>query len=178
MKIRWYRFNNYLAVALAAAALCGCQTSGEPNPKKLLSTLRLHLEVTRDATKASELVPVYRERPVMVNVEKEPFLTEADVVEAKVVEGVGGFALCIRFNHSGATLLEQCTTANRGRKIALFTQFGDQIKNYRWLAAPVISHRISDGVLTFTPDASREEAEDIAYGLNNVAKKVQTWIDK
>jgi hypothetical protein len=43
----------------------------------------------------------------------------------------------------------------------------------RWLAAPVIPRRISNGVLTFTPDASREEADLIAIGLNNVAKKVQ-----
>jgi hypothetical protein len=28
-------------------------------------------------------------------------------------------------------------------------------------------------VLTFTPDASREETEQIVLGLNNVAKKVR-----
>jgi hypothetical protein len=52
------------------------------------------------------------------------------------------------------------------------------LKDCRWLAAPVISHRIGDGVLVFTPDATREEAEEIALGLNNVAKKTHTWIDK
>ena len=30
---------------------------------------------------------------------------------------------------------------------------------------------MSDGLIQFTPDASREEADDIAIGLNNVAKK-------
>ena len=52
------------------------------------------------------------------------------------------------------------------------------MKDYRWLAAPVISHRISDGVLVFTPDATREEAEEIALGLNNVSKKVHRWLDR
>ena len=63
-------------------------------------------------------------------------------------------------------------------EIAIFSQFGEEMKDYRWLAAPVINRRISDGVLVFTPDATREEAEEIALGLNNVAKKVHTWIDR
>ena len=78
----------------------------------------------------------------------------------------------------GTVLLEECTAANRGRRIAIFSQFGEKIKDYRWLAAPVITRRISDGVLVFTPDATREEAEEIALGLNNVSKKVHTWIDR
>ena len=77
---------------------------------------------------------------------------------------------------TGTALLEQCTTRNRGRRIAIFSQFGEKMKDYRWLAAPVISRRITDGVLVFTPDATREEAEEIAAGLNNVAKKTHTWI--
>ena len=32
-------------------------------------------------------------------------------------------------------------------------------------------------MFTFTPDATREECEEIAVGLNNVAKKVQLWPD-
>ena len=42
-----------------------------------------------------------------------------------------------------------------------------------WLAAPMTNKRISDGVLVFTPDASREEADRIVLGLNNVAKEAQ-----
>jgi len=47
------------------------------------------------------------------------------------------------------------------------------LKNERWLAAPVISRRIPDGVLVFTPDASRAEADDIVLGLNNIAREVE-----
>jgi preprotein translocase subunit SecD len=177
MKIRWNRFNLYLVLALAAVAVCGCQIFGGTKAEKQLSTLRLHLEVNRDGTKANEPVPIYRQKPVMVNVEKEPFLTEADVAEAKVIDVVGGFALRIRFDHPGAALLEEYTTANLGRKIAIFSQFGEKIKDCRWLAAPVIARRITDGVLTFTPDATREECEEIALGLNHVARKVQTWTE-
>jgi hypothetical protein len=42
----------------------------------------------------------------------------------------------------------------------------------------VINHRIGDGVLVFTPDATRDECEEIAIGLNNVSKKVHTWLDR
>jgi preprotein translocase subunit SecD len=178
MMIRRQRFNIYLLVALAAAVASGCQSSGEKQSKKLLSTLRLHLETGSDRSKASESIRVYREKPVWVSVQKEPFLTEANVAAASVTDDVGGYALRIQFDHGGTVLLEECTVENRGRKIAIFSQFGEQIKDYRWLAAPVISHRITDGVLIFTPDATREEADEIALGLNNVAKKIRTWVDK
>jgi hypothetical protein len=46
------------------------------------------------------------------------------------------------------------------------------MKQARWIAAPVIHGRISNGSLVFTPDASREEADEIARGLTNIAKKI------
>jgi preprotein translocase subunit SecD len=114
----------------------------------------------------------------MVNVEKTTCLNESNVSEARVVDVVGGFALRIQYDHAGTALLEQASTANRGKRIAVFSQFGENLKDYRWLAAPVISQRITDGVFIFTPDATREEVEEIALGLNNTAKKTHTWIDK
>jgi preprotein translocase subunit SecD len=180
MMIRLQRFNTYLLVTLAAAAVavCGCQTTGQKMPKSLLSTLRLHVQASFDETKASQSVPIYREKPVWLTVEQVPFVTEANVSAASVIDGVGGYVLRIQFDQQGTVLLEGCTAANRGRKIAIFSQFGEKIKDYRWLAAPVINHRITDGVLVFTPDATREEAEEIALGLNNVSKKVHTWVDR
>jgi hypothetical protein len=178
MMIRRHRFNKYLLVALTAVAICGCSSDGDKKSKKLLTRLRLHAEVNRDSTKSAESVPVYREKPVWVNIAKQPFLTEGMVSEASVVDVVGGFALRIQFDHTGTTLLEEGTIANRGRKVAIFCQFGKDLEDFRWLAAPVINRPISDGVLVFTPDANREEAEEIAAGLNNVSKKVHVWVDR
>ena len=178
MKIRWNRLKLYLLVTLAATAVCGCQTSGKTNPKKQFATLRLHLEASSDGTKSNEPVPIYREKPIMVNIEKTPFLTEGNVAEARVTDAMGGFALHIRFDHSGAALFEEYTASNRGRRIAVHSQFGEKMKDSRWLAAPRISRRVSDGVFDFTPDATRAEADEIALGLNNVARKVQGWIDR
>jgi hypothetical protein len=178
MMISGKRFNIYLLVALAAALACGCQSPAEKQTKQALSTLHLHLESGGDRSKSTESVPVYREKPIWVTVQKKPFLSEANVVRASVVDEVGGHSLRVQFDEDGQVLLEECTTRNRGRRIAIFSQFAPQLKDYRWLSAPMISHRISDGVLVFTPDATREEAQEIADGLNNVAKKTHTWIDK
>jgi preprotein translocase subunit SecD len=178
MMICWERFNIYLVLGLAATLACGCQTSAERKASRQISSLRLHLQASRDGTKGSEPVPIYREKPVWVNVEKEPFLTEHRVLEAQVVDVVGGFALRIQYDGRGTTMLEEYTTAHRGRKVAVFSQFGPESKDARWLAAPRISRRITDGVFIFTPDATREEAEEIALGLNNVSKHVHTWVDK
>ena len=162
------RFNIYLcAGVIALVATCGCQSVGG---KKEASTLRLHLEVTPDGTDRSTPVPIYRESPIYVNVEKAPFLDEGAVAKASVVEVMGGFSIFIQFDRRGSWLLEQYTVANKGRRIGVFSQFGQT----RWLAAPIISKPIADGAFVFTPDATREEADRIVRGLNNVAKKVQS----
>jgi len=123
------------------------------------------------------------------------------VSEAKVVNTLGGFALHIQFNREGMLLLEEFTGANRGKHLAIFSQFAtlsdhdhpasgdahaagvtnasghahagkkEKLNQGRWLGAPRINQHISDGALIFTPDATREEAEQIALGLNNVVRK-------
>jgi hypothetical protein len=170
MMIGRNRFNIYLLLSLAISLAPGCQIKDKPD--KQVSTLRVHLEANPDESSYTTSVPVYREKPVSITVDKIPFLTELDVSEAKVVEVLGGFALSIKFNQHGTWLLEGYSTANQGRHFAVFSQFGDHGKQSRWLAAPILP-RVSNGVLVFTPDATREEAAQIARGLNNVAKKAK-----
>ncbi len=164
MTVRFPGFNLYLLPFLVASALVvGCQT--DRNGKEA-TTLSLHLEVNQAMPGRSERVPVYRKDPVLINVEKEPFLTEANVVRASLNEDVGGFSIQLQFDRQGTWLLEGITTANKGKRIAVLCRFGE----LRWLAAPLITERIADGRLSFAPDASREEVERIVKGLNNVAK--------
>jgi preprotein translocase subunit SecD len=173
MMIRRHRFNIYLLAAMAAGALCGCQ-SDEFLRKRQLSTLRVHIEAKRDGTDKVQTVPVYREHPVSVTILKTPVLTEANVAEAAVVDQPGGFALRIKFDRQGTWLLEEYSAGDRGRHFAIFSEFvngpRDKKGEGRWLAAPKISQRIKDGVLSFTPDATREEAGNIALGLSNIAR--------
>jgi len=172
--IRGNRFNLNLQVILVLLALCSCRTD-EGRRMKADGTVRVYLEVNADRTNRNRQVPVYRDNPVQVTIDAEPFLTEEDVSEARVVEVVGGFALRISFGQRGAYLLEQTTGSNRGKHYVIQCQFASlqdpKVNESRWLAAPLIGARISDGVLLFTPDASRDEAYQITHGLNNVAKK-------
>ncbi|HET7625284.1 MAG TPA: hypothetical protein VFM25_08460 [Verrucomicrobiae bacterium] len=162
------RFNIYFFCALAALA-CGCRTTDQD---KQVATLRVHLESSEDETDFSKTVSVFREKPVKVTVDRDPFLTEADVASAGVVDVRGGFALQIRFDQQGSWLLEQKTTSNPGKHLAIFSEFGGTNHQARWLAAPIIRRRISDGVLEFTPDATRQECEEIVLGLSNVVKRI------
>lgn len=160
-----------LTLSCAALFAGGCASTEEEKQDELISTLRMHVEVSGIAPDFSVPVQVGRESATMVTVDKEPFLTEADVAEARLVEVAGGFDLLVQFDHHGSLLLEQYTTSNPGRRLVIFCLFGKTPADHRWLAAPTISRRITSGTLTFTPDASRAETERIALGLNNVAKK-------
>jgi len=172
-------FNIYLCLALllAPAVTTGCKSTPESKQKskdkKLAAVMRFHLETRSDISGHQEVVSILRDHPVQVTIQKTPFLNEADIADAKVIDSIGGFSLSLKFDRRGRWLLEQYSTANPGKRIAVYAQFGEGLKESRWLAAPVIRKRMGDGVFTFTPDASREETDQITKGLNNVAKKVQ-----
>lgn len=177
MKIRWQAFNFYLACGLGLTLLGGCKTD-KSEEKKILATLKVHQEIRSDPTGRSETVTVHRDPEIKMVIDKEAFLTGAAVKEAKVIDVMGGFALQFQFDRQGSWLLEEYTAAGRGRHIAIFTQFEKppekKLNAGRWLAAPLVSNIITNGQLTFTPDATREEAQHIAEGLNNVARMLET----
>jgi preprotein translocase subunit SecD len=168
MMIKLVRFNIYLWLAAGGLLLAsGCKTDSEK--KHPLSTIELHSEVGRDNGNDNEMVPILREHPIYINISKETFLDAADIVEANVVDDMGGFQIRLKFNWRGTQLLQSYSTAYRGKRIAVFGVWGPA----RWIAAPVISKPITDGVLTFTPDTTREEADRIVKGLKNVTEDLK-----
>ncbi len=164
------RFNPYLALAAALALLCGCQTHRQKGP---LGALRVYIQVNPDSLGTSQTISVLRSDPVLVTIARDPILTEANIVTAKVTDTPGGFAIEIQFDGNGTWLLEQYSAANPGGHFAVFGQWGDKPAKGRWLAAPLITHRIANGVLAFTPDASRAEADQLVLGLNDDAAKIR-----
>ncbi|MBP9901222.1 MAG: hypothetical protein IT579_12820 [Verrucomicrobia subdivision 3 bacterium] len=171
MVIRPLRFNIYLLLLSVLGALTGCQTA-ESKRAHQLATVRLYLESNVEVVDHTEVVTICRSAPMVVNVINNPFLNESLVANASLVEEHGGFALKLEFNKLGQTILEQYSAANPNRRFAIRSQFGVEpdLKD-RWLGAPRVTHRIKDGVLIFTPDTDREEAEQIVLGLNNLAEK-------
>jgi len=169
MKIRSARFNTYLAAVLVALAAAGC-VSAKHKKHEISSLISLHLESNPDDTQTSAPVPILRANPEMVNVETEAFLDEGSLESARVVDDLGGFHIHLKFNWEGTMVLDGITTDNQSRRIAVLAKWD---KDTRWLGAPVIHRRVSDGTFDFTPDATREEADRIVQGLSNVVAKVK-----
>jgi hypothetical protein len=168
------RFNLYLLL-LGALLAGGCATGKHSD--KQTAALRVHLQST-ESISASQTVTVLRSQPLLVPIVVDPILTESHVASASVLETPGGFAVDIQFNQTGTWMLEQYTGANPGKHLAIFGQWSDKAADGRWLAAPVISHRLANGLLSFTPDASRTEAEQFVKGLNHAAKKIRKQLLK
>ena len=166
-------FNLYLlGLMLSLLALCGCQSTGKKD--KHLAMLRIHVENRAQMLGSGETVSVLRSHPVLVTINIEPFLTEANVVAAVLLETPGGVAVEIKLDEVGTYTLEQYTSAYAGKHLAIFGQWNERIADSRWLAAPLLNHRIADGVLAFTPDCSAEQARQLVVGLNNMALKLGT----
>lgn len=164
----WHRrFNSILAaLLLPAVLLTACSSSGEKKKSEEASSLRLFLETEFDTTgEKTTVVPIYRSSPVLIRINKEPFLDEGSIIDAQVIDVVGGFAIQVKYDFRGTLALESMSSTYRGQRVAIYCNFTEG----RWLAAPKMTVRIRDGTLRFTPDATREEAERIVRGLNNVA---------
>jgi hypothetical protein len=173
MKIRWSAFNLYL---LAAIFLLGCKTPQEKmdaaesrRQKKEMTAVRVHLESSHTGPDRAQTVSILRASPMLIKVESSSILDERDLVRASVTDYMGGFVIQLQFNEHGTLVLDTISTANKGKRVAIMCNFGEQ----RWLAAPVMLRRITDGSLTFTPDATREEAVRIVRGLNNAVALIK-----
>jgi len=163
------RFNTYLFL-LAVTLLAGCKTSEERARDEVVATFRLHLETTLGTGGSTAVIEI---AGVQLAINNAPFLDETSVTNAVVVDTRdGGFAIQVQYNRHGTLVLDAVTTENRGRHFAIFTQFGpSKLAQQRWLGAPYIGSTLAVGVLIFTPNSTREEAEQVVQGLNNVAKK-------
>jgi len=176
------RINSFFGAILLGGALAVCaaesadapktakpgkEDKAEKDPAKHASTIRLHMETESPGMGAGK-IKVLRNDPVSINVEKNAFLDEGFLEKAVVLDTVGGHMILLKFNQQGALRLQMWTVAKTGRRIAVWARWTEG----RWLGAPVAARALEDGVLAFTPDATREEAERIVRGLNNVAIKL------
>ena len=152
------------------ALVAGCATEQEKKDKQPAG-LRVHIENKAVTAGSAQPITLLRSAPVALNIAPEPILTEANILTATVMDSPGGFVVEVKFDETGGWTLEQFSASNPGRHFALFGQWGEKLKDSRWLAAPLIDHRISNGILIFTPDATREEAQQLVKGLNVSAKK-------
>jgi hypothetical protein len=176
---RWFNF--YLILAMTVL-LAGCASTKDPTDK-YATMLRMHLESQPNQMIPPRTIAVYRSDPLVVQIESLHLVTEENVVEARVVDQHGTYAIQIQFDQWAIPLLEHNSSSWQGRRLAIQAQWGPDYKwgrNYehtRWLAAPKMNRKITDGTVTFTPDATREETYEIVAGLNNQARKVKKQLE-
>jgi len=167
------RFNLYFSILLVATVAllgAGCATKEEKEAKQPAG-LRIHIESRGNLPGAAKTISVLRDNPLELTIAQEPILTEANIIAATLLETPGGYAVQVNFDETGCLTLEQFTASNPGRHLAIFGQWGEKMKETRWLAIPLITGRVANGVVSFTPDASRDEAFKLVRGLNITAKK-------
>ena len=163
------RHNLYLlALALSFGLASGCATGKKAD--KEVAALRVHLQSSEHVT-ATQTVSVLRANPLAVPIFTDPILTEANLTGAALLDTPVGFAIEVQFNQTGALTLEQFTSSNPGKHLVIFGQWSEKVADSRWLAVPLITRRVANGTLSFTPDCSRTEAEQFVKGLKNSAKK-------
>jgi preprotein translocase subunit SecD len=169
MVIRLVQFNLKLLLIVSLVSLIGCRTP-EKKAEKVQALLRIHMETNPYPPDQSDKIKVLRSMPMTINVEKSPFLNESHIIAAQVLHTGDGFLVMVKFNQQGQWLLEQYTASNQKRRLAIRSQFRVSTNVYdRWIAAPVITKPIKDGVLSFTPDADRTESKAMVQGWNNVS---------
>ncbi|HTR44001.1 MAG TPA: hypothetical protein VMH87_20500 [Pseudomonadales bacterium] len=180
MKGNTRRFNLFLGLSALAGLLAGCGAMSTLGLEKdePMGAMRVHIELSPNNLSASsetaETVKVLRTDPVDIIIDKDPVLTENNLLAVKVIKTPFSPAIEARFDENGTWILEQYSAANPGRHFVIFAQWGKDMKDGRWIAAPLITKRLNDGILTFTPDMSTNETDQLITGLNNVIKQFQT----
>lgn len=169
------RFNLYLLLMLVACTDGGCAWSKKKIDK--VGAIRVHIESVVTLPDKTEPIKLPRSEPIVINIDEDPIVTERNLIAATLLETPGGFSLRVKFDETGSWMIEQATAGNPGKHLVIFAQWGNTLTEGRWLAAPVITRRIADGVITFTPDASREETLKLVEGLNHTAKLLNTKQD-
>jgi preprotein translocase subunit SecD len=165
------RFNLYFVPVMVGLLVSGCAL-WHHEKKGPTAALRVHGEANATTSSSSKTISIMRSQPVELTISEDPILTEADVVSARVIDSPGGgFAVQVQFESTPGWQLEEFTAGNPGKHLAIFGQWSEKPSDGRWLAAPLITHRIADAKLVFTPDASREEADQLVKGLNQAHGK-------
>jgi hypothetical protein len=126
MKSWFRRFNIYFALAgVFLSPGCASNKSAKDDAKKEQSTIRLYMEGNRVDTASTGTALITREK-LPFTIEREPFLTEADLSKVTMIDDPGpnpSYAIQLLFDAHGTLFLDMSTIANKGRHIIVFSQF-------------------------------------------------------
>ena len=162
------------ALTFASCASTKSELEDGKAPKDAAAVVRFFAESNMNPDWRARKVQIIRNSPVEVIINSDAFLDERDVARARVIDSVGGFAIAIEFTSHGLMALNMESTSLRGRRIIIYARWNEKkVAVERWLAAPQVTRPIENGVIAFTPDCTREEADLFVLGLNQVAIKLE-----
>lgn len=150
-----------LAFTLAATLAAGCALF-QKKPEE--STLRIYEQV--DSALPAETVQTVEipRAGLKLTISPFPTLSERDVQSAELYDTAGGKAIFLRFDPTGTVSLDEMTTRNRGRYLAVL------INNHP-VSAWLVDQRIINGQFLVEGDFTDEEAKKVVDDLNKLSKK-------
>lgn len=180
MKRRTRSFNIYFAL-LGLVLAGGCEMFKEAKeqviPNKIQSTIRLYMEGQKaDKTTAGTVFVTSNRFPYTI--ERDPFLTEADLSKASIVNdtgGEGGYSIQLVFNDHGTLLLDMYTADNKGRHIIVFSQFPTVgLKSKK--AKKKTDDTEDDDLLETKPDLPSSAPADTTNSTTNAPLRQSGWL--
>lgn len=175
MRFRPFLFNIILPL-LAAGVFAGCETpkkKGEAKTPKAtkdnISTIRFHLEAHPSDGDRTMMAKVGRTRPMQMVLMASPMITEANVLKAEAWNTTDGLvAIRLELDRIGRRILMINSGSQRGGRMAVSSHFPEP----HWIGVVRFDRVMSEGVITFIPDATPEESDRIVEGLSIVAAKL------
>lgn len=159
--------NEVAATLLLAIGLFSNGCSSLPGQTKSKATVAIYLEGS--PVEEGRVIPIeiFRAAPRVLHIYRSPTIGMDSFDTLTLRETVdGGHVLHITLNRSGTLYLENLSISQRGKRLVIGASFGENNPQLRWLSALLISEKISNGNLIFTPDASIAECKQIVDGVN------------
>jgi len=146
----------FVALGLISALVLAPGGCGSREPT---GTERVQMRVARN-NPAPNFEPVTIEKThEIIYLSPDVAMTGRDVKSAEIMQSPDGWAVAVHFTDSGADKLQQFTTANKGRRIAILV-------DGRVFVAPLIIEPLKDGQMLISRDLSASRARALAEAFS------------
>ncbi len=169
MKSHSSRINlNLLLIAILFGA--GCQTSKRVKAEDA-THIFIFMETHSGLGEMARKVDIDGPNGGTMYIGASPVLNDVHIEEASAHDTAdGSVAIQLQLNRQGKRILENMSGAYRGKRLAVSASFPE----LRWLCCVRMDKLMSDGHLTFFPNASPEECDRIAKGMNLVIAELNS----
>ena len=149
--------------AIALTVVCGAWLMpplGAVNQTANASATAFEMRLAETQPAAGLVEAAVPDSSTKVYLHREAIVTNADVIEARVISGItsANFNVAVTFNSAGAAKMAKATTSHLNKPVAILI-------NGRVVAAPIVRGPVSDQAV-ISGDFDNSQATTIAAGLN------------